>query len=105
MGQWPQNPLPSRGCATPDRATISSATWSVGIGLGYENMDCVLTLPVPNFLVDIIQGLDVMPSQTSSSKGELHISLTYFLLGPKRPSSTQQKLGVYSDEIPNYWPQ
>lgn len=49
----------------------------------YENMDCVLTLPIPNFLVDIIQGLDVMPSQTSSSKGELHTSLTHFLLGPK----------------------
>lgn len=40
----------------------------------YENMNCVLTFPVPNFLIDIIQGLDVMPSQTSSSKGATHLT-------------------------------
>lgn len=66
----------------------------------YENMDCVLTLPIPNFLVDIIQGLDVMPSQTSSSKGELHTSLTHFLLGPKGLAPPSRSWGSTLTQLP-----
>lgn len=66
----------------------------------YENMDCVLTLPIPNFLVDVIQELDVMPSQTSSSKGELHTSLTQFLLGPKGLAPPSRSWGSTLMQLP-----
>lgn len=55
-------------------------------------MNCVLALPVSNFLIYIIQGLESRPSQDPSFQRRAG-HFTHFLLGPTRPSSAQQKLG------------